>query len=56
MNHAESGRATDFFNSLLDKLITKYGALSPTIRFDDTPVGDEGEYNLTQMVFGPRPR
>jgi hypothetical protein len=40
----------------IEKLVTKYGALSPTVRLDDMPDGDGGEYHFTQMVFGPRPR
>lgn len=40
----------------LGRLVSKYGATSPTIRFDAVPDGDDGEFNFSQMVFGPRPR
>lgn len=43
-------------HSGLAALVTKYAALSPTIRFDDVPEGDEGEFTVMQMVFGPRPQ
>ena len=38
------------------KLVTKYAALSPTVRLDDVPVEDEAEYHFMQMIFGPRPK
>ena len=40
----------------LAPLVTKYAPLSPTIRFDDAKDGDEGEFTVMQMVFGPRPQ
>lgn len=41
-------------NAGLEKLVAKYAALSPTVHFDDLPAED-GEFNMIQMVFGPRP-
>jgi hypothetical protein len=39
----------------LTTFLEKYAAASPTPRFDTLPDGQGGEYNFTQMVFGPRP-
>ena len=43
-------------HSGLTPLVTKYGATSPTIRFDVMPDGEGGEFSFSQMVFGPRPQ
>lgn len=40
----------------LEALVAKHAAVSPTIRFDVVPAGDGGEFNFSQMVFGPRPK
>ena len=39
----------------LGVLVSEHAALSPTVRFDVIP-DSEGEYNFSQMVFGPRPQ
>lgn len=43
-------------HSGLTRLVAKYGATSPTIRFDVMPDGEGGEFSFSQMVFGPRPQ
>lgn len=40
----------------LQAVVTKYAALSPTIRFDVGSDADNGEFNFIQMVFGPKPQ
>ncbi|WP_293450033.1 hypothetical protein [Phenylobacterium sp.] len=40
----------------LARLAAKYGATSYTIHFDVAPDGDGGEFNFSQMVFGPWPQ